>query len=264
LAIFEKYAGFDELVFKNRNQEYGAFILRKNYNRSVVIALLISIILASSTIIIPFIISKTRIHDLNDFIGKRYAQLQIEHFELPGQEILPLQISVPPPPAPPDINYAAPVIVDTVPVSDKMPITEIEDNKTKPPNDTLNLTANNRDNDLIFGEDENGNSGTFAILETPPSFRGGDKEKFREWVGRNTKYPKIALDSGIYGKVTLTFVIEMDGSVSNVKIIKGVARIIDDEAIKAIKASPKWSPGLTNGRPVRVRCSIPLIFQRVQ
>jgi len=260
MIYFEKYFGFDELVFENRNQEYGAYILRKTYNKSVTISLFISLIIFSSIIIIPFLIWKTKIHYVGNFRGNKYTQFQIEHFELPKHEILLPKINPPPKPDQPDLKYVAPVIVDTVPLLDKMQITDADKHEIKLSNDTLKLNAKNRENDLIFGEDENGISGTYAILEIQPSFKGGGKEKFREWVSKNTIYPKIAQDSGIYGKVIVTFVIETDGSVSNVKIIKGVAQIIDDEAIKTIKASPKWSPGMTNGRPVRVRCSIPLIF----
>jgi len=73
-------------------------------------------------------------------------------------------------------------------------------------------------------------------------------------------YPQLAQDNGIQGKVTLTFVVERDGSVTNVKVLKGVDKLLDDEAVKAIEASPKWSPGLQRGRPVRVRFNFPLVF----
>jgi periplasmic protein TonB len=260
MTFAKKYYGFDEVVFENRNQEYGAYILRKTYNKSVIISLFISLIIVSSIIIIPFIIWKTKTHYVGNFRGNRYTQVQIEHFELPRNEILLPKINPPPKPALPDLKYVAPAIVDTVIILDKMQITDADKKDVKLSNDTLKVNAMNKENDLIFGEDENGIAGDYAILETQPSFKGGGKDKFREWVSKNTNYPKNAQDSGIYGKVIVTFVIEMDGSVSNVKIIKGVAQIIDDEAIKTIKASPKWSPGLTSGRPVRVRCSIPLIF----
>ena len=77
-----------------------------------------------------------------------------------------------------------------------------------------------------------------------PSFKGGDINKFREWVQKRTNYPQAAIDNKIQGRVFLTFIVEKDGSVSNVTVVKGVDPIIDDEAVKAIQASPKWSPGL--------------------
>jgi protein TonB len=97
-------------------------------------------------------------------------------------------------------------------------------------------------------------------VEVTPTFRGGGIEKFREWVQKRTNYPQTAQDNGIQGKVIITFVVEKDGSVSNVKVMKGVDKILDDEAVKAIESSPKWSPGLQRGKPVRVRFLFPLVF----
>ena len=94
-----------------------------------------------------------------------------------------------------------------------------------------------------------------------PSFRGGDLNKFRDWVQKRTNYPHEAIEEQIEGKVFLTFIIETDGSVSNVTIVKGVDPLIDNEAVKAIQESPKWSPGLQRGQPVRVRYSMALNFE---
>jgi protein TonB len=93
-----------------------------------------------------------------------------------------------------------------------------------------------------------------------PSFKGGDINKFREWVQKRTNYPQVAIDRKIQGKVFLTFIIEPDGAVSNVTVVKGVDPIIDIEAVKSIQSSPKWSPGLQRGQPVRVRYSMWLSF----
>ncbi len=261
MRLFEKYFDLDELVFENRNQDYGAYILRKAYNKSVIISLLAGVIIVCSIIIIPFTIWKTKIHSIGNFKGERYSLLQVDHFELPRQEFTIPAINPPPGMAEPDLKYIAPVVVDTAQQIDKLQISDTEKNDLKRPEDSLKLDANNRENDLIFGEDENGIAGYYTILQTQPSFKGGDKEKFGEWVRRNTNYPKIAQDSGIYGKVTLSFIIEKDGSVDNVKMLKGIGSIVDDEAIRAIKSSPRWTPGTSNGRPVRVRYSISLLFR---
>ncbi len=93
-----------------------------------------------------------------------------------------------------------------------------------------------------------------------PSFKGGGFEKFREWVQKRTNYPQEAIDKKVRGKVFLTFIVEKDGSVSNVTVVKGVDPLLDNEAVKAISESPKWEPGLQRGQPVRVRYSIPLNF----
>jgi protein TonB len=100
----------------------------------------------------------------------------------------------------------------------------------------------------------------FFLVEVMPSFRGGDINRFREWVQKRTNYPQEALNKKIQGRIFLTFIIEPDGSVSNVNIVKGVDPLIDNEAVKAIEGSPKWSPGLQRGQPVRVRYSLWLSF----
>jgi len=100
----------------------------------------------------------------------------------------------------------------------------------------------------------------FFIVEVMPSFKGGDLNKFSDWVRKRTNYPQAAVENRIEGKVYVTFVIETDGSVSNVTVVKGVDPLIDKEAVRTIQSSPKWSPGLQRGQAVRVRCSMALNF----
>ena len=92
-------------------------------------------------------------------------------------------------------------------------------------------------------------------------FRGGDINKFREWVQKKTKYPEIATINGIQGKVYVTFIVERDGTVSNGKVVKGVDPLINDEALKAVMSSPKWTPGKQRGTAVRVSYIIMINFQ---
>jgi protein TonB len=117
--------------------------------------------------------------------------------------------------------------------------------------------------DDIFDGDGTGGFATdepFFLVEVMPSFRGGDINRFREWVQKRTNYPQEALDKKIQGRIFLTFIVEADGAVSNVTVVKGVDPLIDSEAVKAIEASPKWTPGLQRGQPVRVRYSLWLSF----
>ena len=101
----------------------------------------------------------------------------------------------------------------------------------------------------------------FVVVEDMPTFKGGDVNKFRDWVQKRVKYPQIAAENGIQGKVYIMFVVEPDGSVSNVSIMRGVDPALDEEAIKVVESSPKWSPGKQRGAPVRVRFSITVNFQ---
>ncbi|MHA4893515.1 TonB family protein [Pedobacter sp. PWIIR3] len=99
----------------------------------------------------------------------------------------------------------------------------------------------------------------FVTLETQPSFPGG-MEKFYEYISKTVKYPKEAPDKNIQGKVFLTFVVETDGSLSNIKIDRTLSPQLDEEAVRILKASPKWIPGTQNGQNVRVKYNIPISF----
>ena len=98
----------------------------------------------------------------------------------------------------------------------------------------------------------------YEIVETMPSFRQGD---IRAWISRNLEYPVVAEENGIQGRVVVGFIVERDGSISNVKILKGVDPSLDKEAMRVIKAMPKWNPGYLNGQPVRVKYSMPVQFK---
>ncbi|MDX9846288.1 MAG: TonB family protein [Tenuifilaceae bacterium] len=100
----------------------------------------------------------------------------------------------------------------------------------------------------------------FVIVEEMPTFRGGDINKFRDYINENLKYPLAAAESGIQGRVILSFVIEPTGKVSNVKVLRGVDPLLDKEAIRVVESSPEWNPGRQRGKPVRVSFNIPVIF----
>jgi protein TonB len=101
----------------------------------------------------------------------------------------------------------------------------------------------------------------FAIVEDMPTFKGGDINKFHDWVQKRVRYPELATDNDIQGRVFITFVVETNGTVSGVTVTRSVDQLLDEAAKEAVTASPKWEPGMHRGRPVRVRYSIPIIFQ---
>ena len=114
---------------------------------------------------------------------------------------------------------------------------------------------------VLQAEEEEVEDEIFVIVEDMPKFRGGDINKFREWVQKRVRYPELAAENGIQGRVFITFVVEPNGTVSNVSISRSVDALLDEAAKEAVSASPKWEPGMQRGRPVRVRYSIPIIFQ---
>ena len=100
----------------------------------------------------------------------------------------------------------------------------------------------------------------FKIVEEMPSFPGGEA-KLMEYVGKNIKYPQIARETGIQGRVFVNFVVEPDGSVSNVTVLRGIGGGCDEEAMRVVKNMPKWKPGKQRGKAVRVQYMLPVNFR---
>ena len=90
---------------------------------------------------------------------------------------------------------------------------------------------------------------------------GGDANSFSKWVNERLVYPEIAKENGISGRVTLQFTVKTDGRVTNVKVLRGVERSLDKEAVRVVSQSPKWKPGMQDGKPVKVTYTFPVIFQ---
>jgi TonB family protein len=108
---------------------------------------------------------------------------------------------------------------------------------------------------------ERGESVPFQLLEDKPTFNGGDANEFSKWVNANLKYPEAAKASGAQGRVTLQFTVGKDGTVGNVKILRGASEELDAEALRVISNSPKWEPGRIDGKPVPVTFTFPVVFK---
>jgi protein TonB len=254
-----KWLDFDDLLFQSRNRDYGAYQLRKRYNSVVISGIILASVAVSLAVILPFVLTP---HSDNVLNGNRhYAQLQMEILEPPKEEIY-----VPPSPPPPQavhveevVRYVPPVVVDSVSSVEKSQLSTDEYlNQTT--DQKVDVTGTGTSDNLMSGQDGTETDEPFFLVEVMPSFKGGGLDKFREWITKRTRYPQAAYDKKIRGTVFLTFIVEKDGSVSNVRVVKGVDPLLDDEAVKAISESPKWIPGLQRGEPVRVRYSIPLNF----
>jgi TonB family protein len=97
------------------------------------------------------------------------------------------------------------------------------------------------------------------VFDVAPSFPGGDAE-FGKYLSRNIRYPVRARQDNVQGRVVLTFMVEKDGTISNIRILRGLGGGCDEESIRVLSLSPKWKPGLNNGKPVRVQYSMPINF----
>ena len=101
----------------------------------------------------------------------------------------------------------------------------------------------------------------FVKVEKMPSFQGGDLMTFRAWVQGRLRYPQIAQENGIMGRVLLSFVIERDGSLTNIEVLQTPDRSLSDEAARVLKLSPKWTPGKQRNQAVRVKYTLPVDFR---
>ncbi|MFO7620297.1 MAG: energy transducer TonB [Bacteroidales bacterium] len=260
----DKAPAFDDLVFEKRNRKYGAYQLRKRYNGALSTGIILATVIFSAFILIPFLAVPEPQLVLGGGSGYVYANL--DNLEPPREQ----QIYIPPAPPPPDVRSAREVVkyAPTVIVEEMVPAEQTlaiaDDILLSDPDDDIDLEGFGYSDGYIPGLVGDGmGSGSdepFFFVEVMPAFRGGDLNRFREWVQKRTNYPQQAIENRIQGRVFLTFIIEPDGSVSNVSVVKGVDPLIDVEAVKSIEASPKWSPGLQRGQPVRVRYSMWLNF----
>ena len=101
----------------------------------------------------------------------------------------------------------------------------------------------------------------FQLVEQKPKFQGGDANAFSKWVAENLEYPEIAKENGVQGRVMLQFTVNPNGTISDVKVLRGVDPSLDKEAVRVVSKSPKWEPGKQRDRAVKVTYTFPVIFQ---
>lgn len=113
----------------------------------------------------------------------------------------------------------------------------------------MTSTAQTKKNDMVFD-----------VVEVMPQFPGGQIAMLK-YIMENMKYPEQAMKEGIQGRVAVSFIVEKDGSISNVRPVLSVHPLLNKEAVRVVKSMPKWSPGKHNGKPVRVRYNLPVMFK---
>jgi periplasmic protein TonB len=251
---------FDDLVFEHRNREYGAYDIRKRYNRALLAGTIVASLIIIISVVIPFVSRPSAERVVSG--GDGFYQVRMENLQPPKELIY-----IPPAPPPPEaakmhqtVEYVPPVVVDSI-VPTEQTMVSTDEVLASAEGDIVDASGSGFGDDLLPGGDGTGSDEPLFIVETMPTFKGGDLTEFRNWVGKRTRYPEAAIINKIRGTVFLTFIVEKDGSVSNVTVVKGVHPLLDEEAVRAISDSPKWSPGLQRGLPVRVRFQIPLDFR---
>ena len=161
----------------------------------------------------------------------------------------------PPPPAAPKI----PVLSDQIDIVDDE--IELEDDMFMNLEDDASLGVEIMDYVEVQEEVVEEEAIPFQLVEEKPSVQGGDANQFSKWVNSRLVYPEIAKENGVQGRVTLQFTVEKDGSVTKVRVLRGVDPSLDKEAVRVVSMSPKWKPGKQRDRAVPVTYTFPVIFQ---
>jgi protein TonB len=261
-------ASLDDIVFEGRNQSYGAYVLRRIYNRHLVTGLTISVSLCLLLVAVPFVVEKVWPTTVV------VPEIPVDVFIEP--QVYDLDHKPTPPPAPQRREVVVARPADQVPevVKDELvkPTPEAKPMRDAEPGEITGPVAIPGSKEIgIAGPPTTGGSDSsataspapaapFIHVEFMPEFAGG-QDALRQYLQRNLRYPRQALAEGISGKVFVAFTVQSSGIISDVQVLKGMGYGTDEEAARVIKAMPAWTPGRQNNHPVAVRYTLPITFR---
>ena len=263
-----------DLVFEGRNKEYGAYVLRKETGKRNLKSMLL--VFAVIIAIMAAVAAKVAIE--NAFPKKVAMETDVELSKLAQKKEAKVEKKAP-------VKVEEQKVVEKVKSSVKFtPPVIKKDDEVKPEEELKSQEDLNKTNTAIGsfdvkGNDEAGGGGlkakeviaqpeppkeeetkVFDVVEVMPSFPGGQGALF-EWLSKNIKYPVVAEENGVQGRVIVTFVVERNGSITDVQVVKSVDPSLDKEAVRVVKAMPHWIPGKQNGSAVRVKFTVPVTFR---
>jgi len=252
-TAFNNSDNLTELVFENKNKNYGAYALRVSQNETLFKAMLFSALLFTSIIILAITFSNTV--DKIPFTGGNTTTI-ID----PG-----ITVVIDPPVVPEKLIEKK--LVDSAPKTFSGQMTASDDPKDAIDKNNVDMNISKNPNPL--GNDSAIVSNDIPIenmpiennrIETVPD-KMPELDGLYQFISNHLKYPAQAVDAGIEGTVYITFVVEKDGTVTDVKTIRGIGVGCEQEAVRVIKLLPKWTPGIKGGKPVRVQCNLPVKFK---
>lgn len=184
--------------------------------------------------------------NLNNSLGE-LADVDME------EEIVPItrqqEVKPPPPPPPPKVTEVLNIVEDDVEIEDELIIDDAEADQ----NMAIDIVEFEEEEEVVEEE-------VFFIVEDMPSFQGKGQEGFREFISKNLRYPEIAAENGISGKVYVQFAVNSKGKVVDAIVVRGVDPALDKEAVRVVISSPNWAPGKQRGKPVKVQFTFPINF----
>lgn len=177
------------------------------------------------------------------------AQVTVE--EEIAQVTRPPEVKAPPPP--PKVTEVLNLVEDNVKLDDDLKLDVESDDK-------LALSSIEYVETAKATEEEVVEETPFVMVEDMPQFQGGSSDTFREWIAKNLKYPEIASENGISGRVYIQFCVNSKGDIVDVVVLRGVDPALDKEAVRVVSSSPKWTPGKQRGKAVKVQFTFPVNF----
>jgi protein TonB len=251
-----------DIVFEGKNKAYGAYELRKENPKTTVRSLFIGALIFGLAIFAPILINMIPSgDDDNATLDQKIVTIKMPPKEQPKD--LP-----PPPPPPPKVDqvkFVKPVVAKTEEIVEEPPkVEEIKDKKlgdeTIKGDPDAPLTVEPVGNGPSQVVEEDNNIYNTAGIEVKPDFPGG-LDKFYKFIGKNFQTPE---EEGLSGKIFVTFVVEKDGSLTDIKVLRDIGYGTGKEAIRVLKSCPRWNPGEQNGKKVRVLYSLPITIQSAE
>lgn len=260
-----------DIIFDGRNKRYGAYTLRRDAAKYANLAMLIASSVFVGSLLVPRILDKLFPRSVLPIDGPPLLDSGVTVFLEPPP---PIDAIIPEPPAaaPParprvsEVRMPEPVVVRADRVTEEPPTVSVLQ-LANPGSQTLegdpgaalhlDLPVGKGNGDAAITENGSTNDVPFVSVEIDPEFPGG-LQAFMAYVQRNYHYPEAAVEAGVRGQVILQFVVERDGSLTEIKVVRDLRFGTGEAAIRLLQASPKWRPGVQNGRPVRVAYTLPI------
>jgi protein TonB len=253
----------NELVFENRNKDYGAYIIRKKYRDYVLTAALIGVSSFVLGITGPMIYDKI-MKEAEEAANKRREVKSVA--ELAPPPPMDEKLKPPPPITPPElksVNFTPPVVKPDEEVQEEVAVMDEMKDAIIGNKNVEGDTASNYqpiEEVAVNTEVEEDNNRVFTVVEQQPEFPGGEEELFR-YLSKNINYPTMARENGITGRVVVTFVVGSDGDINNIQVIRPIGGGCDEEAVRVVKKMPRWKAGKQNGKSVNVQFNLPINFE---
>jgi periplasmic protein TonB len=254
--------GYEDILFFNKNKDYGAYILRRAYRKNLTFALLTAITVFTGAVSYPLYKKSTnlmttsgRIIEVAWDLKNLNPDAEKNHIPEVPQTTIGSTIKFLPPVVKPDEDVSPTEKVPTQQEMEKVLIGTVTQKGTDTSPDISEIVIP-VDKEVPPETKEN----IFTWVEEMPRYKGDESELYK-FFAENIKYPEIAKRAGVEGRVILTFIVSKDGSITNISVLKGIGAGCDEEAVRVLGMMGKWSPGRQNGNPVRVAISIPIVFK---